>query len=328
MTARTAQTIGPVQRLLHLKRSEALGGLGTAELSVIAEHAQERTFRKGQLLLQEGEPTAAMHVVVDGHVHVSRKGRLLGHGGPGAIVGGYAAFARDDTGVGAIAESDTLTLALDAETMLEIFEDHFAVLHHVLKLVCSQLVDVLAERPGELQRAMPGVRPAEQAPRELDLVQRIFYLRRVPVFARSSINALSELSRNLQEVAFEPGTELWRIGEPANTLLMIISGLALCETADGVLLVAGPGSPLGALDAVAGRPRFFSARAETRVVALQGTAETLVDVLEDNFEMGMDYLALMARWLLDVHERAASEGQGAEGRMYGCEAPPAMIPAT
>jgi CRP-like cAMP-binding protein len=318
--ARTGQTIGPVERLLHFKRSTALGGLGAAELAVIAEHARERRFRNGEAVLREGEPAAALHVVVDGKVHVARRGRVLGHGGPGAVAGGFAIFARDPEGIEAVAEAETLTLEIDVDTLHEIFEDHFSVLHHVLRLVCSQLVDTFAERPGEMQRALSTVRPTEQAPRELDYVQRIFYLRRVPVFARCSINALSELSRGLNEMTWEAGTPLWTAGEPSGSVLLVVSGLALCTTPGGVVFVAGGGSPLGAIESVAERPRFFGATAETRLVALQGTVETMIDVFEDNFEMAMDYLAGMAHLLLGVHERAALSGTGAAGRVYGCDA--------
>jgi CRP-like cAMP-binding protein len=317
--ARTGQTIGPVERLLHFKRSSALGGLGAGELAVIAEHAVERRFRKGEALLREGEPAGALHVVVDGKVHVARRGQVLGHGGPGAVAGGFAIFARDPEGIEAIAEADTLTLEIDADTLNEIFEDHFAILHHVLRLVCRQLRQSFEQRPGEMQRSLPAVRPAEQAPRELDYVQRIFYLRRVPVFARCSINALSELSRGLTEMTWEPGTPLWRHGDPSGTVLLLVSGLALCTTPGGVVFVAGGGSPLGAIDSLAEEPRFFDVMAETRLVALQGTVESIVDVFEDNFEMAMDCLAVMARTLLGVHERGSSLDSGA---IYGCDTSP------
>jgi hypothetical protein len=59
---------------------------------------------------------------------------------------------------------------------------------------------------------------------------------------------------------------------------------------------------VGAVEATADRPRFYDAVTETEVVALQGSNEALIDVFEDNFEMAMDYLAVLARFMLRVIE--------------------------
>ena len=57
-------------------------------------------------------------------------------------------------------------------------------------------------------------------------------------------------------------------------------------------------------------PRFYDAVVETPLVALQGNAEALVDVFEDNFEMTMDYLQVLAQGMLEILEsNAAREGR-------------------
>jgi hypothetical protein len=52
---------------------------------------------------------------------------------------------------------------------------------------------------------------------------------------------------------------------------------------------------------------------ETPLIALQGNAEALIDVFEDNFEMAMDYLAMVARGLLRILE---AEGLGGATDSY------------
>jgi len=50
--------------------------------------------------------------------------------------------------------------------------------------------------------------------------------------------------------------------------------------------------------------------------------EALIDVFEDNFEMAMDYLAVIARWQIRVLEmRVAAGGRDLE-RFYGCDEAP------
>jgi hypothetical protein len=53
------------------------------------------------------------------------------------------------------------------------------------------------------------------------------------------------------------------------------------------------------------------------VVALQANLQYLIDVFEDNFAMAMDYLAVQARWLLEVLDRSLVSRERLT-RMYGC----------
>jgi hypothetical protein len=54
------------------------------------------------------------------------------------------------------------------------------------------------------------------------------------------------------------------------------------------------------------------------VTALQGSVEGLIDVFEDNFEMTMDYLAVMARAQMHLLELRVSAPGNALERVYGC----------
>jgi len=313
-------TVGTVERILSLKRIPMLAGLMPADLAVVAEHGRERFFPKGSVLLREGEPIPALYAVLDGRVHMARKGRRLGHVTSSGFVGGAAMFARDAEGLSAVAETDTLTLEVEADAALEIFEDHFPILQHVLREVCRWLLDLVARLPSPLYRE---IFPPFAAPRvpiaDLDLVERILFLRQVSPFAESSINALAELSRGMAEVAFAPGTRLWDEGEAAGTVLLLVSGTMNCTARGGeAVFTGGPGAPLGAVESMAERPRWYTATTATKVTALQGNVEGLIDVFEDNFEMAMDYLAVMARAQMRLLElRVSPPGQALE-RVYGC----------
>jgi CRP-like cAMP-binding protein len=126
-------------------------------------------------------------------------------------------------------------------------------------------------------------------------------------FARSSINALAELARSLTEVRFDRGVTLWREGDAAHYILVTVSGTVVCSTrAHHETVSIGRGLALGAVEAVAEVPRWYEAVTETPVVALHGPVAALVDVFEDNFEMAMDYLAVLARLVLSELEREAA----------------------
>src|SRR5258708_28260279 len=117
------RAVTSLQRVLFFKRLPNLADLPAAELTVIADHAGERFFSKGSLLLREGEPVGAVHLIVEGEVEVRRRGKSLGRFGPQAGLGGLGLFAPDTQGWEGTALPDTLTPALEADAMLQGFED-------------------------------------------------------------------------------------------------------------------------------------------------------------------------------------------------------------
>jgi CRP-like cAMP-binding protein len=103
---------------------------------------------------------------------------------------------------------------------------------------------------------------------------------------------------------------LWREGEAAHAIFLLRSGRVRARGSSGVDFLPGPGFPLGALEALGESPRWYEAVCETPVVALQGHMGALVDVFEDNFEMAMDYLAVLAQSTLRILDWAAVRGEG------------------
>lgn len=302
-----------LQRILYLRRLPALATLPGADIAAIAEHAQERFFPPGSVLLREGEPVTAVYFVVEGSLSVQRRGVLLGRVGAGTAIGGFGLFARDPEGGARVAaETDTLALELDADTMLEVLEDRFSILHHILRDFSRQLIDLVVRFRLDPTRGIPGYDLPVDPTRELDLVERIFFLRKMQVFQRASINALAELSRAMAQVRFEPGLTLWREGDAGPGIFLILSGTVRASSeARGLRFQPGPGFPLGAVEAVGEVPRWYDAVTETRLVALQGNVEALIDVFEDNSEMAMQYLQVMAQAMLDILESRSSPGDQA-----------------
>ena len=308
------------ERILYLKKLRTIGTLPTPQLAVVAEYLRERFFRRGSLLLREGEPIRAIYFVVDGKVHLRLKGQDLGHAGPGAGVGGLGLLAQDEEGIEAIAETDTLTLELDSEAVREVLEDHFSILHHVIKDTCAQLIRHARSVRRQFVVPPPPRLPNVPAERELDLVERIFILRHVAPFAHSSIDALAELSRGLVEVRFAPGTSLWKRGDASEALFLLVNGTILCTPEEPARpFVLGPGVPVGGVEAVAEQPRWYDAVTESAVVALSGDVEGLVDAFEDHFGLAMGYLATMSQWLLRVLEAGKLNPERSLQEFYGCD---------
>jgi CRP-like cAMP-binding protein len=307
------RTIGHVQRVLFLRKSRFTGTLPATDLAIIAEYLRERTFAPGEVLHAEGEPVLALHFVAEGSVLLRRGANTVARAVRGAEVGGLEMVARSAGQFTAVAETETLTLELTSEANAEMLDDHFGIFHSVLRQTCREIIDSHRRMPKEAMRLMPPPLPVAAAPqRELDLVERIFFLRQAPPFARSSINALAELSRSVAEVHFDPGTVLWSEGFSARGIFLVVSGMVRAASPRfGFELMLGAGQAVGILEAFAQIPRWYEATVVEPTTVLTGDVETFVDVLEDNFEMAMDYLAVVARWMLAL-SRLRITREGAE----------------
>jgi CRP-like cAMP-binding protein len=312
----TPRLVPPLERMLYLKRIPMLSGLPTAEVAVLADAAGERFFPKGSVVFREEQAVGSMHFVVQGSLAVLRRGARVGEVQPGGEIGGLHVFTRDALGSHVVAEDDTLTLEVDVDAMADVLEDRFPILQHVLRETSRQALELLVRFQLDPSVAFEHTPPAPDDPADSDLVGKLFFLRRMAVFERSSVTALAELARTMAQVRFETGTVLWQEGEPSPGLLLIRSGSVRATGSGGVSFQAGPGAPLGALEGVAEVPRWYEAVAETPVLALQGQAGVLVDLFEDNFEMAMDYLAVIARATQRVLDwSAAGSALQARGRV-------------
>jgi CRP-like cAMP-binding protein len=316
-----ARAMPPLERLLYLKRIPVLAGLPASELLTIADAASERFFPKGSVVFREGDKASSMHFVVEGALAHDRQGRRLGVVGPGGGLGALPLLARATMESRAVAETDTLTLEIDADAVEEVLEDRFLIVQYLLRELSRQALELVRRHRLDPTLFFPEL-PVPLPEREgLDLVDRLLLLRRMPVFGRTSITALAELARTMANVRYEPGTQLWQEGEPAQGMVMISNGRVQASGSGGVGFEAGPGFPLGALEAIAQTPRWYAARAVTPVVALQAQPDVLVDLFEDNFEMAMDYLALVAATTLRIVAWRAEQDPGSAPELEDWSSP-------
>ncbi len=301
------------ERVLRLRQLEFLSELPAVDLAPLAEHAHERLFARGAHILQRDEAATALHVVIAGRVDVYHEQCLVEQVHAGGAVGALALLAGGDDGLEARATLDTLTLELPGEALFDAMEDRFLLFRHILRAVSRRIV-ALTLRSGPA-RGRNQAQPPDQVPlhppqRDLDLVERILLLRAMEPFRRSSVNSLGDLARSLHEVRFERDTALWHTGDRSEHVFLLVDGMIEASAnAHSLRWELQPGQPVGNLDALAELPRWFEARTLTPVLALRGRSDELLDVFEDNFRMGRDFLASLARALQRQIEHAC------DGRM-------------
>jgi len=297
-----AHFVTPLERLMVLKGLPYFGGLPARYLAVLAEHAREVHFRRGEVLFRQGEPVPAIHALVRGEVRVSRQGEPFRRFRERDAVGVIGLLAQTAEGVEAVAQTEGISLALSRDVLFDIFEDHFAVLDHVLRRTAEILSDE-RRRLGSNARYTP-VATMLSPQRRLDLLERIFVLQKALPFTVDSPDGLGQLATMTREVRHDAGEVLWREGDETDRFLVLVSG-KVEHSRRGETLTASSGHALGIVDVVAQRQRLHTATVKEPIVALSLDAEALLDVFEDHFEMGVACLALMGRFLLDIYESRA-----------------------
>jgi CRP-like cAMP-binding protein len=279
-------------RILILRSFENFAGLDDDALTLVAEHARGRVFRKGDVICEEGEAPRWLQLVIEGQVTVTRRsGASLmvpsGHGfGLLPIVGGGR------TGL-AVADTETRTLEIPAAALLAALEENFSLLRNSLLLLGRSILRSrgnLPAAPNTLPNADPGI-PDE---RPSTPIERLLKLRTTQ-FGSISIDALLELSRQIVECRVEAGHVFWHPGEPSTHALHVNYGQVRCTATDGRYVDVGSDFTLGVMDLWGAQVRSYEARALTSVTAWRVNFEDFLSMLETHVAVGLNVLRGLAR---------------------------------
>jgi CRP-like cAMP-binding protein len=284
------------ERLLVLRALDTLAGLDDAALTMLAEHARYRLFRKGEVLSVEDAPLTAIHIVIDGRITVMR--------------GGVKAFvARNGDGLGVLpviagvpaghttADVDTRTLEIPAAAFIAALEDNFSLLRNELRLLAASTLSAQGVLPVSPPGSVLGAGTGEYPARAFTVVERVMRLRQGP-FGVMSVDALSEFARRMVEVRIPADHVIWTVGESPAYTLHIHYGRVRCTAADGRHSDVGSPTMLGELDAWTGQNRTYEARTLTEVVAWRVVVEDVLMVLESHVQPAIQMLGTVARGLL------------------------------
>ena len=208
----------------------------------------------------------------------------------------------------ATAETDVRAFELPTDTLLELMEEHPELLRATIRYLGERMYYDLQEMPAEAL----GL-PFQEAPpvpdRPLDIVERVMVLRRGSAFTTASVNALTVMAKQLEELRLEPGVRLWRRGDPADHMFLVVSGAVTCTAEDGRTFRYGPGTAVGGLEALADKTRWYEPVTEVHTVGLRGRSDHLMDLFENYFSMAMDFVSSLARAQIGILARRTALGQ-------------------
>ncbi len=282
--------------------------LPARDLANLAAQMRTVTFDRGEHLLREEDVTKGFFMIVSGSVTMRRHGRHIGTvRGPGAV-GLLSLLARDLAGTSAIADSFVEAYEVPKETMEDIFEDHVPVMLGTLRWVSSQLI--AANLENEPPAFSPPTIPIDKmvGERELGLVERIFVLRQMGAFKEANVSSLATLVRKMEELRLPAGEVLWRRGDPSDATYFVVKGMLDLVWDEKRSQEVGPGYVVGGAETIAGSARWNDLVTKEPVVMLRGSREGLIELFEDDRDIGLKFLSLLAKFLMGVWDKRAEAG--------------------
>jgi len=301
-------------RIVRLRGVPFFRGVSTTELAPVAATMRQRSFEKGDVVIREDEPPRSFFMLTAGSITMRRKGKHIGTVRAPGGVGFLSVLARTAGGTESIADAYTEGYELRADAMDEMLEDHFSVFLGTLRWVCGRLIaeNMQAPPPPFIPPSIPFDHLIGD--RELGIVERIFVLRRSRAMAMANVNSVARVARRMQEIRVPAGTALWRPGDPSDYSLFVVKGMLESRWKDGASVQKlGPGYVIGGAESLVAHPRWNELVAVEPVVLLKGSRDALIDMFEDDHEVAMRFLSMLAGFLMSLWDRKAEAGIAAVG---------------
>jgi HEAT repeat protein len=139
----------------------------------------------------------------------------------------------------------------------------------------------------------------------LSLMERILFLKRVPLFANFSPADLKQVAAISQEASFSDGTAIVRQGEEGDVMFIVVSGEVLVSATQGhreiVLARRKPGEYVGEMALISKEPRIATLTAIGNVHTLCIDQKSFESLLRDRPDVSLAVIQILCKRLKEVH---------------------------
>ena len=182
-------------------------------------------------------------------------------------------------------------------TIEDVYEQILLQSNHWLEV--SAILDV----PPDMQkRFMPVLEEIEDM---IPVLEKIHFLRKVSLFKGFSITDMIIMAQIAQEVSFEAGHILFKVGDPGDALYLILEGKVDIVNENGKLLVSiGPPDCFGEVAVLDKKGRSATAKCVEECRMLMITSKDFQEILEEYPALYKNIVYLLTSWLREDKTRA------------------------
>ena len=305
------KVVSPFDRILYLKTLPQIASLSSGQVTRLAYEAEEVHFGPQDVLFSPEDARLSFYILAEGQARVERGDGSSFVAGPGDMIG-FIAMLAGGTDARGVAENEVVALRLTQARILEMLEEDFDALQNTIRNLARIHLQLLERTIGGSQRApWPRAIPLP-ADRDLDLLERLLLIRQGDLFQALGLEAVVLMATSMQLKRWPAGSVLWEPGERSGALYLIVQGGVEAQLANGESFEAGLGYPLGNIESLAQKPRWYRAVARSEVATFRADHETFFDVMEDDFEVAEAFMQAMAKGILAAVDQLAARGEKLE----------------
>ena len=134
----------------------------------------------------------------------------------------------------------------------------------------------------------------------MPLIERVLFLRRVPLFDELTPADLGAIAEVAQERSFTEGEVLASEGELGDELLIVASGTVRVETGGAEIARRGRGEVVGEMSLITGGPRMASLVADGDVRAIRIGRREFESMIHDRPDIGIGVMRVLAHRLAET----------------------------
>jgi CRP-like cAMP-binding protein len=284
------------RHLLALRRFPGFARHEAGDLSLMLQVFKEELLPRGTVLYKHGQLTKSVYFVLQGKVTITHEGHAheVEHGPLGVLE-----MLSGKPQSGAVAATDVLALVASFPELLDVIGESFTLLANGLRSMGAEIARELALVPPESWPITKPPLPLRTPAPALGLVEKLLEVRRFPRWAGIRVEALAELARSSEEVTHPAGTVLWRQGERSGDIFLILAGTVDAVRPSGRFPLRA-GDETGLVETLAVLPRWYDAVVTEPLHALRLSHDALLDVIEDQVDLGIALLRSLAADLVDL----------------------------
>ena len=147
----------------------------------------------------------------------------------------------------------------------------------------------------------------------ISTVEKVLFLKSIDLFSQIPGEDLSQIALITDEVDFDSGDEIFREGEPGQTLFFIVEGDVRIPSEGDIddLAVLSERAVFGEMSLLDSEPRSASATANSDVRCLKIEREDFNEILAEKGEIAQGIIKVLTRRLRNTLERRRSGTSGA-----------------
>ena len=136
----------------------------------------------------------------------------------------------------------------------------------------------------------------------LTSVDRLLFVRRVPIFKELRDDFLVRLASVMDELSFPPNYSIFRQGEEGRSLYIVISGKVKAHIGNRKLAEFAQGESFGEMAVFDSQTRSASATTLEVTECLELTQEQLYDAIEETPEIAVNIIGILSRRIRELNQ--------------------------